>query len=55
MQRIDKVAEYRRKAYEAEAEAEKTKDAEAKRICREIAVKCRELAAFVDRRNTGST
>jgi hypothetical protein len=46
----DKAEEYRRKAQEADDEADNATDVEAIRIYREIAEKCRQLAQFVERR-----
>jgi hypothetical protein len=46
-----KAEEYRRKAEEAQAEAERTRDHAAKQIYLEIARRLREIAAAAERRN----
>jgi hypothetical protein len=46
-----KAEEYHRKAEEAEAEAERTREYAAKQIYLEIARRLREIAASAERRN----
>jgi len=46
---VDKAEDYRRKAEEAEQEAEHVKDPEAQRILREVAENYRKLATYSER------